>query len=568
MDERGLRWPVGVAAALVATHATWLALQLGGPDGTQAFSDLFLVAVPLAAAAACLHAARTRPQARRAWLLLGASAASWAAGNVVWTFYELGLGRDVPFPSAADVGYLAAIPLAAAGLLSIPAAREAPAVRRRLLLDGSIVASSLLFISWAFVLGPSYQAASGSAFEQAIGLAYPVGDVALVTIVVVTTLRSPAAGRLTWSLLAAGFLAIAASDVTFAWLTTHEMYASGTFADVGWAAGYLLLAVAAIRAATVGVPGTEAEPALTAYRTAVPYAPVVAAIGVAIGKQLTVGALEPFLFWNAVVVVSLVVGRQLLTLRELQEESARRQELEAARRAMLGTIVHDLGTPLSTIKVQSHLLRVADPSPEATRRLGILDRNTDHIQHLVADLRDVSHLETGAFRIEPRPVSVDALVAQAVETLHEAAAARGVAIRFQPAAAGDVLADPERVAQVLLNLLGNAVKFSAAGTTVDVSVAAAAGAVEVRVRDAGPGLTPEQRARLFRPFSRVHDPSTKVAGTGLGLYIARGIVERHGGAIWCESDGPGTGSTFAFTLPLAEPKRSDGAAHPHAAPAP
>jgi signal transduction histidine kinase len=113
-----------------------------------------------------------------------------------------------------------------------------------------------------------------------------------------------------------------------------------------------------------------------------------------------------------------------------------------------------------------------------------------------------------------------------------------------------VRADPKRILQVLFNLLGNAMKFTPEGGRIDVDAHTVDGHVEVSVKDTGPGLTQEQISRLFLPFSQVHDTEhTTFGGTGLGLYISRGIAEQHAGTLSCESAGPGQGSRFTFALP-------------------
>jgi signal transduction histidine kinase len=120
-----------------------------------------------------------------------------------------------------------------------------------------------------------------------------------------------------------------------------------------------------------------------------------------------------------------------------------------------------------------------------------------------------------------------------------------------------VVAYPSRIAQVLFNLVSNAVKFTPRGGRIEVRTSLRAGEVVVEVADTGLGLTPEQESRLFQPFSRVHAETHAARGTGLGLYITKGIVEQHGGRLWCHSDGPGLGTTFSFSLPAgAAPRRA------------
>jgi hypothetical protein len=140
------------------------------------------------AASGSLSGSRSGP-AWRSWALLAASAGSWAVGQATWVWYEHLVRRELPFPSLADLGYLAAIPLAAAAMLAFPGRAERATIALRSLLDGAVIASSLLYSSWALVLGPVFRAGEGSVLEQAIALADPLGDVVLVTIVFVVVAR-------------------------------------------------------------------------------------------------------------------------------------------------------------------------------------------------------------------------------------------------------------------------------------------------------------------------------------------------------------------------------------------
>ena len=180
-------------AVLTLLWLVCLVLGLGGQQTTQAISNFGLIAAAASAGLACLATARSGSCGhRRMWRLLGASALSWGSGQAAWTWYESLLGREVPFPSLADVGYLAAVPLAAAALLSLPFAAQNAAGRFRQVLDGQLIAASLLLISWVLVLNTLFQADADNGLSQAISLAYPIGDVVVGTIVLFLATR-PAA---------------------------------------------------------------------------------------------------------------------------------------------------------------------------------------------------------------------------------------------------------------------------------------------------------------------------------------------------------------------------------------
>ncbi|HLE47731.1 MAG TPA: ATP-binding protein, partial [Candidatus Thermoplasmatota archaeon] len=241
------------------------------------------------------------------------------------------------------------------------------------------------------------------------------------------------------------------------------------------------------------------------------------------------------------------------------------KELQESRTRLLNTIAHDLASPLTPIGLQVELLQMS--MPQATEKqkksLEILLRNVAHMQRLVEDLKDLARLEAGQLKIDPKDTELTGIVQKAVDSFQESAKERGLALGGKIAAsAAPVHADEQRLTKVVFNFLTNALKFSPPGGTITVDMTSDASQATVRVRDQGRGLSPEEIGRLFQPFSQVHDRSQmKEKGTGLGLFICKGLIEKHGGRIWAESQGHGKGSTFAFTLPLK------GAALPNA-PAP
>jgi signal transduction histidine kinase len=241
-------------------------------------------------------------------------------------------------------------------------------------------------------------------------------------------------------------------------------------------------------------------------------------------------------------------------------EARRAQELlrEAQRQRihLLQQLAHDLASPLSPVKIQLRLLKQR-MAPEAQNSLAIVQRNVEHVERLVADVRDVARLEGGELKIDRQDVDLAALAREAVETLASSAEDRQVRVAIGSPMALSVQADPGRLLQVLYNLIGNALKFTPPGGVVNITIAREAGEARVDVGDSGSGMRPDQLAGLFKPFSQVHDKGviTKVAdrGTGLGLFISKGLVEAHGGRIEARSPGPGLGSTFTFWIPVAKP---------------
>src|SRR5581483_11905027 len=245
--------------------------------------------------------------------------------------------------------------------------------------------------------------------------------------------------------------------------------------------------------------------------------------------------------------------RALLEKAALQATNDRLREIDAMKTQFINNAAHELGTPLTPIKLQAHLLRSdAALTAKQRRSVDVLNRNVDHLSLMVRDLLDASRLQAGRLSLEPRPVDVARLVEEAAESFAEAARQAGVDLRARAEGPLVVKADAPRVTQVLLNLVGNALKFTPAGGSIEVSAQREGDEVVLRVRDTGAGLSEDQIERLFRPFSQVHDRTgLSHGGTGLGLFISRGVAEQHGGRIWASAEGPGLGSTCGFALPSA-----------------
>ena len=312
-DRRAVAASVGAVAAS-AVFLAWLLTGFGGPAAVKAVDNLGLGAAAALAAAACAVAAwRGRARVRRGWALLGAACASWTAGEAVWAWYELIAGREVPFPSLADAAFLLAVPLIGAAMLAFGRGDQPTALRARALLDGGIIATALLYASWALVLGPVFRARAGSTFEQVISLLYPVGDVVVATAVFLVLGRR---AQVPLGRLGAALLCVTVADSAFAYYVQTGAYFSGFPTDVGWFAGFGLIAAAAL---WPGAPGAGAGrgPA-GGQRVLLPYAPLGLALGVSIGQQLAGRPAGSFLYWSFVALVLLIAARQLLTLLDNQ----------------------------------------------------------------------------------------------------------------------------------------------------------------------------------------------------------------------------------------------------------
>ncbi|MBI3944312.1 MAG: hypothetical protein HY321_00155 [Armatimonadetes bacterium] len=248
---------------------------------------------------------------------------------------------------------------------------------------------------------------------------------------------------------------------------------------------------------------------------------------------------------------------------QLANEHRTTQALSEANRLkaeLLSTLAHEMRTPLTSIKGYSTalLLEEATFSPETQREfLQIIDEECDILQGLISDLLESSIIDAGLLRLELQPVALRHMVESVVADVVRRGDQHQIVVDF-PARFPMVDADPERIAQVLRNLLDNAVKYSPSGGLVVVRGHASDHEVMLSVADQGVGIAPEHLNRLFEKFFRIESGLGRhVVGSGLGLPIARTIVESHGGRIWAESK-VGQGSAFYFTLPLGGSEQEDG----------
>jgi two-component system sensor histidine kinase KdpD len=220
----------------------------------------------------------------------------------------------------------------------------------------------------------------------------------------------------------------------------------------------------------------------------------------------------------------------------------------------LGMVSHELRTPLTAIKGFATTLLAEDVTwdPDSQRDfIETISRESDKLTELIDHLLDLSRLETGSLRIVLEKESLPAIVEAALPTLRQLVQEHELVVSLADNLP-PILADGQRVAQVLNNLVNNAGKYSPAGTRVAVAAHRHGGHIQVDVSDEGPGIPAEKRAQVFEPFYRLQGkPGERVRGAGLGLAICKGLVEAHGGAIWVQ-DQQSPGTTVSFTLPIID----------------
>jgi signal transduction histidine kinase/ActR/RegA family two-component response regulator len=239
--------------------------------------------------------------------------------------------------------------------------------------------------------------------------------------------------------------------------------------------------------------------------------------------------------------------------RDAESKSREAQQLNQAKTEFLAAISHELRTPLNSIMGFSELLlqgRAGDLESRQKDFVGHIRKASEHLLSLINDVLDLSRIEAGQAEFRPEAVSLRESIAGVLEELAVIAAGREIRLP-EPSSDAVVRADRLRLRQVLYNLVSNALKFTGRGGVIEVSVALAGGEAVVTVADDGVGIPVEEQAAIFEKFYQVGSPTPVQRGSGLGLTIARRLVEQHGGRIWVESE-PGKGSRFRFSAPLED----------------
>jgi signal transduction histidine kinase len=551
---RAFKVAVGAELLIGAALAYGVATSSAPPVLVQVAG---LIATVFATVTCGYAASRATNRLRRAWFLMALSAAALAIGNLIYTYmaYE---GVALPFPSAADAFYLVSYPLGIAGVLAFPSAPRRTATRSRALLDGGIIAVSLFFISWALGLGTVYESSSSAdLFTKSVGLAYPIGDVFIATALIVAISRARRSMRIPLLLALCGLGLNAMADSAFAFATASGSIpaALGAVISATFVMGYLTLGLGALYPATVQAETDEGEIGLA--RASLPW---VSALVVVITTGLilaTGGRLDVFLAFPAACLFVLLMASQLITyrdslslLRKSEESEAQVEKLSLAKSEVMSIVSHEFRNALVGIQGFSEMMRDQDLPAEDVKSFATdIYSDSERLMRMINAMLDLDRLEAGRVELDLTPVDLNEKIREAVERAQVSSEKCTLETRLD-AALPLVMADADRVFQVISNLLSNAIKYSPEGGEVLITTTQEGGKVEISVKDHGRGMPAEALKRLFQRYERIgENQGEKISGTGLGLVIAREIVEMHGGRIWAEST-IGGGSEFTFTIPI------------------
>ena len=362
-----------IAAVLLATYMAWTGFKIGGDAITVGVIDYGEAAAAFIGALSCLVAARRASgyRSRWGWSLFGLSALSWGVGETIWAVNEVNLGTPVPFPSPADVGFVTAIPLAAGAIIAFPFGATTHIGRMHEVLDGLSIATALTFIAWCFGLGSLEAQARTGELGGVLAIAYPGGDILLLTLLAMSVRRAPVGYRVVLGLLSAAYIATLVADASSAYLLLDNTYGVlGSMYDSGWVAGYLLLALAAVWPA----PKSESESRLDAvemWQLAMPWIAVLGVLAASVfvaraGRQ--VGSVAT---WLGAAVGVMFLSSQAVTFYDTLRLLVRSRRAEAQleeRTSLLGEIIGR--APLGIARLTKEA-RFMDANPGLAAMLGV-----------------------------------------------------------------------------------------------------------------------------------------------------------------------------------------------------
>jgi signal transduction histidine kinase len=534
--------------------------------------SVFYVVIGAASVATIwVGAARNLPRGRRLpWQLFAFGLLGQVAGDAIFAVYEISLNREPPSPSIADAFYLGGYPLLALGVLLV-LKRLGGQTSRAAILDTLVIFSGVALVQWVFFIDPYNHMRFGTEFARLVAMAYPAMDI-LLLVAFAQLLVGPGGRTRAYRLLLVSIgLWVVADEIYGLNVSTYE---GGSWIDALWLGSYVVWAAAALEPsmARIAEPDRRRLPRLTRTRLVLLTAASLTAPLTLLIERTAHHRVHAFVIafggaaLAAVVLLRLsglvrAVERAGLAERLARREAEQAQQLLAYQNQQLleidlqkdefvSSISHELRTPLTSIAGYVELLQEEEDDPKKLGHLAIVGRNSERLLALVSDLLFAARLQYGRLELERSPVDLRSLITQCVDSARPRAAAAYVQLDLEANDVPETIGEPAKLAQLLDNLVSNAIKFTPSGGHVVVRLTVRGDMIRIEVSDTGLGIPDVDRERLFERFFRAQSAlERQIQGTGLGLYISKAIVEAHDGRIGVESE-PGQGTTFIVELPV------------------